>query len=318
VHKTPTNKLLAATVIASACTCLLGCGVGAADPSAAGGGGGAGASGSAGKGSGDAAAGGTAGAGASGAAGVSGEAGADSGADVPDPWSDLLFEERFESDNPLASPLVMDIQHAKLAHSMQYTSSLAFEGSRSARFELRASDPEVASGTRAEVVMQPATGRDRWYAFAAYFPAGAWGYDQHAEVITQWHSFPDEHLGESWSSPATKLLVHKGRLRFDVGYNDAPDSNVLLGDVHYDLGPVIENVWREIVIHIYHSHAADGLVQVWLDGIKLVDHAGGNAFNDVQLPFWKFGIYKWGWNGSNTTDVDQRVLYVDHVRVAGN
>jgi hypothetical protein len=291
---------------------------GAGGPDAAGGAAGAAGTGGAGG------AAGTGGSSLGGAAGSAGQGGDAGDASVPDgqvpppaPWDKMLFEERFEGQEPLNSPYVLDVQTAALAHSLQYTNELAFEGTKSLRLELRDSDPEVASGTRAEVVMQPATARDRWCAFAAYFPAEAWAPDNYAEAITQWHSFPDEHLGETWASPATKMLVYKGKLRFDVGYNDAPDSNVILGDVKYDLGPVVTDVWREFVIHIYHSHASDGLVEVWLDGQKVVEHKGGNAFNDDGLPFWKFGLYKWDWNGAKTTDVSKRVLFLDHVRMAG-
>jgi hypothetical protein len=253
------------------------------------------------------------------AGGGGGDAGRDPDAEPsgPDPWADLLYFEDFEGDNPFTGPLLFGPQKADVSYSLQYTTDLVFAGSRSARFELRDTDPEVASGTRTEVAFVPESARERWYGFAAYFPADAWGYDSFAEVIAQWHSFPDEHLGENWGSPPTKLLVHRGKLRFDVGYNDAPDSNAILGDMMYDLGPVVTDTWREFVFHIYHSHAGDGIVEVWVDGVKVVEHVGGNTFNDDQLPFWKFGIYKWNWNGTNTTDVSRRVLYMDNVRIAG-
>lgn len=229
--------------------------------------------------------------------------------------STLLFEELFEGSSPLTQALVMDNKSFSTSYGRTYVSSPVFQGSKAARFELRDTDPEVASGTRTEVALQPASGKNRWYSFAAYFPADAWGYDNYAEVITQWHSFPDEHLGEQWGSPATKMMVHKGRLRFDVGFNTAQVSSGPQSETKYDLGAVPTGSWQEFVVHIIHSPYSDGLVEVWQNGKKVVDHKGGNSYNDAKLPFWKFGIYKWDWNGTRTTDVNRRVLYMDNVRV---
>ena len=227
----------------------------------------------------------------------------------------VIFEELFEGSSPLSQSLVIDKATWAAPYSMQFTASPVFQGSKAARFELRDSDPEVASGTRTEVALAPASGRDRWYSFAAYFPADAWGYDEHAEIISQWHSFPDENLGEQWGSPATKMLIHQGRLRFDVGYNAAQVSSGVTAEKKFDMGEVPKDSWQEFVIHIYHSHNSDGIVEVWQNGKKVVEHKGANSYNDAKLPFWKFGIYKWGWNGSNTTGVSRRVLHVDNVRV---
>ena len=228
----------------------------------------------------------------------------------------LLFEESFESASPLVHPLIMD-QKKATTHARTYVSSPAFRGKKSARFELRDSDPEISKGTRSEIAFFPADSSDRWYSFAVYFPKAYWEKDTDPEIITQWHGFPDEDLNEEWGSPATKMLIVNDSIRFDVGYNPKRVSRKFKTETHYNLGVVPKNKWQEFIIHINHSYKSDGLVEVWQNGKKVVEHKGGNCYNDAKLPFWKLGIYKWGWNGENTTDVKKRVLYIDNIRVGG-
>lgn len=226
----------------------------------------------------------------------------------------VIFEELFEGSDPLSQSLIMD-RATGTSHARTYVSSPAFQGSKSARFELRDSDPEFGGGTRTDFAFKTASGKDRWYSFAMYFPADTWGKDSHAEILAQWHAFPDENLGEGWRTPATKLLVHEGRLRFDVGYSTKKVNTGVDAEQKYDLGAVPQNNWQEFVVHIVHSYGSDGLVEVWQNGKKIVEHKGGNSYNDDRLPYLKLGIYKWGWNGTKTTDVSKRVLFMDNVRV---
>jgi hypothetical protein len=226
----------------------------------------------------------------------------------------VIFEELFEGSNPLTQSLIMD-NATGTSHARTYVSSPVFQGSKVARFELRDSDPEFGGGTRTDFAFKTASGKDRWYSFAMYFPANTWGRDSHAEILAQWHAFPDAHLGEGWRTPATKLLVHEGRLRFDVGYSSQKVNTGVDAEKKYDLGAVPHDNWQEFVVHIVHSYGSDGLVEVWQNGKKIVEHKGGNSYNDDRLPYLKLGIYKWGWNGTKTTDVNKRVLYMDNVRV---
>ena len=226
----------------------------------------------------------------------------------------VILEELFEGSNPLSQTLVMD-RATGTSYARTYVNSPVFQGNKSARFELRVTDAEFGGGTRTDFAFQPATGKDRWYSFAAYFPADAWQHDNSHEVIAQWHAFPDEDLGEGWRTPATKMITYKDRLRFDVGYNTNRVNTFYEGEKQYDLGQIPKNSWQEFVVHIVHSYGSDGLVEVWQNGKKVVEHRGGNMFNDARLPYLKLGIYKADWNGNNTTDVTKRVLYLDNVRL---
>jgi hypothetical protein len=227
---------------------------------------------------------------------------------VPSP--NLLFEELFEGTTPLSTVS----KEVAADYSLHFTSGVAFNGSKSSRMELRDTDVMVNGGTRSEVAFGNATGKNRWYSFAVFFP-NDYVKDSGNESITQWHSRPD--IGEDWRSPSIAMIIHNDRFRFDVDYNAEPISNLMQTPNHkqYDLGVVPKGVWVEFVFHIIHSHESDGLVEIWQNGTKVLEHKGGNRWNDQQLPFWKYGIYKWLWNDNKTTDTNKRVLYYDNIRV---
>lgn len=224
--------------------------------------------------------------------------------------SNLLFEELFEGSSPLSTVS----RETAADYSLQFTQALAYNGTKSARMELRDTDNMVNGGTRSEIAFGTATGKDRWYSFAVFFPSD-YTSDSGNESITQWHSRPD--LGEEWRSSSIAMFIHKDRFNFYVDYNAEPISNLMTtpNRKDFDLGAVPKGVWVEFVFHIIHSHESDGLVEVWKDGVKVVENRGGNRWNDQQLPFWKFGIYKWLWNNNGTTDTNKRVLYYDNIRV---
>ena len=83
-----------------------------------------------------------------------------------------------------------------------------------------------------------------------------------------------------------------------------------------DLGPVDKNKWNDWVFHIRFSYKSDGILEIWKNKVKVFSMSGPNSFNDQHYPYFKIGIYKWGWNGwASYSPEDKRVLYVDEVRI---
>ncbi|WP_299759948.1 polysaccharide lyase [uncultured Pontibacter sp.] len=210
--------------------------------------------------------------------------------------SNYIFQETFEGSSAFSG------RHTQFgtSYSFQMATNPVFAGAKSGRFELRSSDGQVANGTRAEVIVaDPATNKNRWYSFAAYFPAKDYAYDSGSEVISQWWQ-------TSGSTQATSLRVRKDRLILRTG-ND-PNS---LKEI--DLGAVTKDSWQEYVFHFIHSNGSDGLIEVWRNGNKILERKGGNMYND-KMPNWKIGVYKASWN-SGSTETSKRVLYYDNIRV---
>jgi hypothetical protein len=190
----------------------------------------------------------------------------------------------------------------QLAASYSITTSTIkyFSGVRSVRFELRDSDAQVESGTRAELTFPIATNNNRWYSYALFFPGLEYKVDATDEVITQWHQ-------GGGVTPALCLRTKADHLFLRI-----------LGETWIDLGQLDKDRWHSYVMHIKHSAASDGLIEVWCDGKKIMNRTGPNAYpvnSTYHLPFWKIGIYKSYWNGSQTSSTNKRVLYFDEIRL---
>lgn len=173
-----------------------------------------------------------------------------------------------------------------------------YSPAKCARFELRDTDPEVQSGTRAEITFPTTTNLNRWYSFAIYFPSDGYAKDDADEVINQWHQ-------GGGKTPALCL-----RTRNDILYLR------VLG-VWKSLGTIIKDTWQSYVIHVKHSSGSTGLVEIWRDGKLFLTYKGANMYRvtgDIKNPNWKLGIYKSAWNGTAKTKTSKRVLYFDDIK----
>src|SRR3954466_2553915 len=62
-------------------------------------------------------------------------------------------------------------KQAATTYGITASSEKVFGGNKAIRFELRDTDPENHSGTRAEIATPNATMNDLWYSYALYIPA---------------------------------------------------------------------------------------------------------------------------------------------------
>ncbi|QNF35204.1 heparin lyase I family protein [Adhaeribacter swui] len=219
--------------------------------------------------------------------------------------SNLLVEERIEPT--LSSVFGKEIF---TGHAYSETTSMARTGSKSMRFELRSGDPNV----RSEIWRESETGNNRWYGMSMYLPSANWGTDSEAEgwdIITQLHPTNDNSKEEG-RTPPIALSVIRGQLKLVVCWaTQATNTNsTRSGKLNFELGPVEKDKWLDMVYHIKFSYLSDGIIEVWKNGVKVIDYRGPNCYNDAKLPRLKIGIYKRNWNG-----VSKRVTYVDDVRV---
>jgi hypothetical protein len=177
-------------------------------------------------------------------------------------------------------------------------------------------DRTEVSGPSAEI------GKEYWYGFRIllpkdYLPDHIW------EIVAQWQGVPDTDLGEKWRNPVLALSTTDGCWgcvsRWDAKRNTFQSGKREYGGTHeYDAGPYERGVWTDWVVHVKWSYGADGLLQVWRNGRRIVDQNGPNTFNDAKGPFFKMGLYKgWGDPKKKSDAVDQRVLYHDQFRMGG-
>lgn len=174
-----------------------------------------------------------------------------------------------------------------------------YQGVKSARFELRDTDPEIKNGTRSEISFPETTNLNRWYAYAMYAPAAQYKYDTDDDVITQWHQ-------GGGKTPALCLRVKTDKLYIRI-----------LG-VWTELGVFDKDKWHAYVMHIKHASGSDGLIEIWRDGVKIMNRSGANMYaitGEIHNPNIKMGVYKSDWNGTGTTQTNIRVLYLDDIKI---
>ncbi|GGF44764.1 polysaccharide lyase [Echinicola rosea] len=215
--------------------------------------------------------------------------------------SGLLFSEDFEGDDPLRGVHTQGAED----HSLRVVSWRAFEGKKSAFFQLKSSDKMIANGMRSEIlVSSEAPDQDMWYSFAVIFPEDLYEYDKSNESISQWR--------QNSGGPSLSLRTAKDELYVRVISKDNEKEWETI-----NLGPIIKNKWTEFAFRIHHSSGDEGSVEIWRDGNKVLNYKGPNMYKGMGMPHWKVGIYKSIWN-KKKTDTDVRALYMDNIRYGDN
>ena len=227
----------------------------------------------------------------------------------------LLFENSFESSAAGDAYLTGTIggamhndQHCCTYSIQKATSSGSFtarEGTGAVRYELRSTDPPVSQSLRAELTM-PDGYTDagvRWYGFSYYFEN--WQSDSWVSHELQWH--PDNNTG------AAELQLRTTNNQYTIVHGTEATS------YHYDVFPapyrtVVSNVWVDFVFHVKFAADNTGFLQVWKDGVLLVDESN-IVTAEPEGQYIKIGINNWSWYEGDVGSVTQRVFYIDEVRV---
>jgi len=192
------------------------------------------------------------------------------------------------------------------------------QGTRAARFELRASDnspkadlarPDIADGGTLPY------DEDAWIGFSMMIPSGIELRSSRPNILWQIH--PKNHATDCGGQPQLSLDVNEGdRYTMSVGSGDPCGGR---SDT-VDLGPVVRDRYVHFVVNFKNSNSPDDYARVWvLDGEggdtePVMDHAGPVGYADAG-DYSRIGIYAPGCNqGCRAYDWDAMVLYVDEYR----
>lgn len=236
-------------------------------------------------------------------------------ATVASTTNNILFESTFENDTDFKKWHKEICRASALVISREVTPR---KGNGVARFEFAKTDVELYNKyVRAEIRQPSQVEAERWYGFSNYLPAD-FVTDPLAEKIAQWHEVPDFDKGENWRSPPISFGIENGRYYVQILWAAAAvnTNRTVDGNRKVDLGPVDKGKWNDWVFHIKFSYKTDGILEIYKNKTKVFSLYGPNSFNDRTYPYFKIGIYKWGWNGwASYSPESKRVLYYDEVRI---
>jgi len=210
--------------------------------------------------------------------------------------------------------------------SFQNSDSAYRSSSKSGRFELRKSDPSPQQNDSKRTEMEwngfAVPMGATWYAMSI-MPAPYSAVDPAPEGVFQLHDKMPNNASSNWTNPFG-IMNKNGRWTCHITYdvvNISTDGGKNIVSKEYDLGAVVPGKWVDWVLHTNYSWRDTGYVQVYKDGVKVVDYTGPCAYNGAMPdPYFKFGIYKWPWAISGftpATTTSLRVFYFDNFRVGG-
>jgi len=231
--------------------------------------------------------------------------------------ANVFYTETFENPNLDKNPGLSDFYpEFAVDHSFSLDENIKRAENAAGRFEINNDDPKIWSATRSELSQAQSTAKaEGWYGFSQYFP-DSYISDSSGEVITQWHDQSDQ--GETVDrSPSNAIITSDDKFKWMIRWDaDAiMNSGTSDGLIYIDLGKIPKNKWVDWVVHIKYSHTNSGILEVWMDGEKVIDRQNmPNAYNDNAYPYLKFGLYKWNWGAATS----KRVMYFDEVRIGNS
>lgn len=176
-------------------------------------------------------------------------------------------------------------------------------GKHAAKSLLRASDPEVNGGQRAEfsdgkrgtaVEME----KDYWYGLSIFLPEDFTAPTKSDAVLFQWHT------QAGGPSPVLAIRVKAGEW---VITTDATEKRRKLARL-----PLVKERWTDWVVHVRWSAEKNGFWTIWKDGVEVVKETDiVTQYPEALGPYAKFGQYH------SVGEVPQNVVYFDEYRVAG-
>lgn len=218
-----------------------------------------------------------------------------------------LFQSTFETSTDLSQWYL----ESPTPSSITRTTSPAKYGSYAAKIVLNKTDPDIWESKRAEMTYvaekHGPVKSERWYGMSIFLPT-SYIADPCEEILFQWKGVNKvSQDGYSMSNPPLAMLTKNGRWQLNIKPKDK-FTNI-------DLGTYEPNKWTDWVFHIKWSYEDDGLLQIWKNGVLVLDRKGPNTYYDLVGNFFKMGIYKYGWKEGYYSNTTQRTAYFDEFKV---
>jgi hypothetical protein len=110
-------------------------------------------------------------------------------------------------------------------------------------------------------------GTDTWMAWSIYLPRGQFRIDPGRDVvITEWVDNPPPYLGP----PEIQTLIRNigGANRIALAARGGNEQE--LTDREWTFGPIPEDQWVDLALHVRWASTDEGLIEFWIDGQKVL------------------------------------------------
>lgn len=175
-------------------------------------------------------------------------------------------------------------------------------GKYAAKVLLRADDPKVHKGQRAEFTDSKRhidLHADYWYGLSVFIPDDFKSREDSSAVLIQWHT------QQGGPSPVLAVRIDKSGWLITTNAEKSRRKIARL--------PLEKNRWHDWVVRANWSADPTGSWTVWLNGEIVVDESNiVTDYPEDEGPYMKFGQYH-----SVDEDVPANIMYVDEFRIAG-
>ncbi len=231
----------------------------------------------------------------------------------PTTSANILFQSTFDDSLPFSA--FYSPTQSCCSYSITTSSNQARAGTKSARFELNASDAPFAGAVRAELYPKITSKEndENWLGLSYYFPSSTMGADAVYDLIAQWH--PNSANG----SPPFSLRLQNGFWYVAIYTGNALGGNPDNAQFNWvKLSAYSMDKWNDVVIHYKQRSDATGLIEIWINSTLIWIYSGINSFVGYSN-YLKIGDNKSPWPGNQTTGTNagkKRIFYIDNVKYA--
>jgi hypothetical protein len=165
-----------------------------------------------------------------------------------------------------------------------------------------------------------------WIGFSIYIPANWQDDSTTEEVLFQVHNYPDDWANSYTPPVCIRIQPNDPGWYLRILYKTTPEysggDKDIKSAIGRSVGPRKVGGWTDWVIEYRPdwrpvADGGNGVTRFWMNGQKVLDYVGPNAYNDTLGPYLQFGLYKSGWRDANFADpVTERLYYHDEWRVS--
>lgn len=233
-------------------------------------------------------------------------------------YAAIIFSENLE-DQQWTDTFASNNPGLCCSYSGTLSSTIKKAGNFALRLENRSTDPDTNLGAnRAELPrynLHAKVNVERWYGFSVYIDP-SWDdstSDPNATLIFQIHGPSSVCTG---GSPQFSIGV-KPNLNWAITtlYQTSCPSSPVTRINHSGLGTVTKGVWYDYVVHGRWRADSTGLLEVWRNGVKIVDYSGPNTYNDTTQARMGVAVYKSWWASETPSPADTLILYYDEIKM---